>query len=52
MPNTHLRVCLVCGYFVEIEFFLLKVLYIKVKVNWNSTVRLMNNTKKCSETYK
>ena len=32
-------------YFVEIEHLLLKVLYIKIKVSWNSTVRPMNSTK-------
>ena len=32
-----LRVCLGSAYFVEIENFLLKVLYIKIKISWNST---------------
>ena len=36
------------AYFVVIEYFFLKLLYIKVKVNLNSTMRPMNNTKKCS----
>ena len=35
-------------YFVKIEKFLLKVLYMKIKVNWNSKVEPTNNTKKCS----
>ena len=35
-------------YFVKIEKFLLKVLYMKIKVNWNSKVESRNNTKKCS----
>ena len=40
------------AYFAEIENFLLKILQIKVKVSWNSTVGHMNNVKKCSETHK
>ena len=35
-------------YFIKIEKFLLKVLYMKIKVNWNSKVESMNNTKKYS----
>ena len=30
---------------------LLKVLYIKVKISWNSTLGPINNTKKCSGTH-
>ena len=41
-----LRVCLGIAYLVEIENFLLKTLQIKLKGSWNSTVRLMNSTKK------
>ena len=48
MPNTHLKVCLRSTYFVKIENFLLKVLKIKVKVNRNNTMRLINNIKKYS----
>ena len=36
-------------YYIEIEIFLLKVLYIKVKVSRNSAVRSINSIKKCSE---
>ena len=43
MPNAH--------YLAKIKIFLLKVLKIKVKVSWNSTVRFMNSTKKCSGTH-
>ena len=32
-----LMVCLRFSYFVEIENFLLKILYIKIKINWNNT---------------
>ena len=32
-------------YFGEIKIFLLKVLYINVKINWNSTVKFINSTK-------
>ena len=32
-------------YFAKIENLLLKVLQIKVKISWNSTMRLMNSTK-------
>ena len=38
-------------YLAEIENFLLKILLIKVKANWNSTVGLMNSTKKYSGTH-
>ena len=38
-------------YFAKIEKLLLKVLQIKVKANWNNTVKLINSAKKCSETY-
>ena len=36
--GISLRACLSSVYFVETESFLLKVLYIKVKVSWNSIV--------------
>ena len=39
-------------YFTEIEKLLLKVLYIKVKVSWNSTVGHINSAKKCNKIYK
>ena len=39
-------------YLAEIENFLLKVLYIKLKDSWNSTIGPINNTKKCNGTYK
>ena len=42
------KVCLGFAYFVETEIFLLKVLLIKIKVNWNNIVEPMNSTKKCS----
>ena len=45
-------VCLRSVYFAKTEIFLLKVLYIKVKVNWNNTMWFLNNTKKHNETYK
>ena len=32
-------------YFAEIEIFLQKVLYIKVKVSWNCAMKFINNTK-------
>ena len=48
---AQLSVCLGFTYFPEIEIFLLKILEIKIKVNQNSTVRPINSTKKCSETY-
>ena len=37
---------------VETEIFLPKVLYIKVKVSWNSIMRLINYAKKYNETHK
>ena len=52
MITFPLRVCLGSAYFTKIENFFLKILQIKVKVNWNSIVRLMNNTKKCSNVHK
>ena len=39
------------AYLAEIENFLLKVLYIKLKGSWNSTIGLMNSTKKCNGTH-
>ena len=30
----------------KLKFFLIKVLYIKVKISWNNTVGLMNSIKK------
>ena len=36
--NDILRVYLDTAYFAKIKNLLLKVLYIKVKVSWNSTV--------------
>ena len=42
---VSLRVCLRSTYFTEIEIFLLKVLYIKINVSWNSTVGPMNSSK-------
>ena len=38
-------------YLIETEIFLMKILYIKIKISWNSIVKLINNTKKYSETY-
>ena len=46
-----LRVCLESAYFAKIENSFLKILQIKVKVNWNSIVGPMNSTKKCNETH-
>ena len=46
--NNIISVRLGFAYFAEIENFLLKILLIKVKVSWNSIVKLMNSTKKCS----
>ena len=45
-----LRICLGFAYFAKTENFLLKLLWINVKVSLNSIVRLMNSTKKCRET--
>ena len=42
--------CLDTTYFAEIEKLLLKVLYIKVQVSWNSKVWSMNSAKRYSET--
>ena len=42
---VSLIVCLRSAYFIEIEIFLLKVLYIKINVSWNSTVGFMNSSK-------
>ena len=42
-----LRACLDIVYFTETEKLLLKI-----KISWNSTVRPMNSTKMCNETYK
>ena len=49
--NLKLKVCLRSAYFAKIENYFLKILQIKVKVNWNSIVRPMNSTKKCNETH-
>ena len=46
-----LRICLGFAYFAKTENFLLKLLWINVKVSRNSIVRLMNSTKKCRETH-
>ena len=46
------RVCLDTTYFAKIENLLLKVLYIKKKISWNSTVGFINSTKKCNGTHK
>ena len=43
-----LKICLESTYFTEIEKILLKILYIRIKVNWNSIIRLMNSIKKYS----
>ena len=43
--NLILSVNLESTYLTEIENFLLKVLYIKLKVNWNNTMKLMNSNK-------
>ena len=40
-----LRVHFGRAYFVKIKFFLLKVLWIKLKDSWNSMMKLINNTK-------
>ena len=48
---TCLRVRLGTSYLVEIKNFLLKVLYIKLKVSWNSTLGPINSTKNCNETH-
>ena len=45
------RVGLEITYLSEIENFLMKILYIKLKSSWNGTVRPINSTKKCNETY-
>ena len=47
-----IRVCLRYASFTETEIFLLKILQIKVKINWNSTARPMNSIKKYNKTYK
>ena len=39
-------------YFAKIENLLLKVLYIKKKISWNSTVGFINSTKKYNGTHK
>ena len=49
--KNEVRVYLGSTYFAETENFLLNVLYIKAKISWNSTVRFINSTKKCSETH-
>ena len=46
------KVCLRFTYFDKIELFLLKVRWIKTKINWNSTVRLMNSIKKYNKAHK
>ena len=38
------KVVLDTVYFIEIETLLLKVLLIKIKISWNSTMKLINNT--------
>ena len=48
IQTNGLRVYLDTAYFVETEKLLLKVMYIKVKTSWNSTVKTMNSVKKCS----
>ena len=45
------RVRLEITYLSEIENFLMKILYIKLKSSWNGTVGSINSTKKCNETY-
>ena len=45
------RVGLEITYLSEIENFLMKILYIKLKSSWNGTVRFINSTKKCNEAY-
>ena len=49
--NIKLRVCLGFTYFAKIEKFLLKVLQIKVKINWNNIVSPMNSTKNYNGTH-
>ena len=39
-------------YFAENENSLLKILLIKVKVNWNSIIRPINSIKKYNKTHK
>ena len=55
-PNSSyifiLRVCLEFAYFAKIKIFLLKILQIKVNVNLNNSVGLMNSIKKCNEAHK
>ena len=48
IQTNGLKVCLDTAYFAETEKLLLKVVYIKVKISWNSTVRTMNSVQKCS----
>ena len=45
------RVRLEITYVFEIENFLMKILYIKLKSSWNDTVGPINSTKKCNGTY-
>ena len=44
--SNQYKVCLDTAYFAKTKNLLLKVLYIKIKISWNSTVGLMNSTKK------
>ena len=43
--------CLDTVHFAKTEKLVLKVLYIKVKVSWNSMMRSINSIKKYSETH-
>ena len=52
LPNITLNVCLKTTYLIETEIFLLKVLYIRLKDNWNSTKEPMNSTKKYNKMQK
>ena len=45
------RVRLEITYLSEIENFLMKILYIKLKSSWNGIVGPINSTKKCNGTY-
>ena len=45
------RVRLEITYLFEIENFLMKILYIKLKSSWNGIVGPINSTKKCNGTY-
>ena len=43
ITDDKLWICLESIYFAESENFLLKVLYINIKVSWNSTVKSINS---------